>query len=350
MAQDELLSQEEIDALLNGPGGDNTQEQSNGNDNGGQRIRPYDPASQNRIVRERLHGLDIINQRFARKFRVSLFNLIRHSADITIDAVAYQGYRDFVRNVPVPTNLNLVTMKPLRGTALVVFPPDLVFMVVDNLFGGDGRFVTRNEGREFTNTEQRIIQRVLSLVMEAYQECWEPVFKLELAYVRSEVQAKFANITNSPTELIVSTTFHIDVGSLSSHFQICIPYPMIEPLRELLNNPSSGNEDSVDVAWTRRMANEVQDSRVELSVELASIPSHIGKIRDLKVGDVLPIELPKTVTACTDEVPVLECTYGTHNGQRALRVSRVIDHSGPDRAVTPFSRVSPSKTEESTHV
>src|SRR5699024_4782009 len=141
------------------------------------RIRPYDPATQHRVIRERLHGLDIINQRFARHFRVGLFNLIRRSADITIDTIQYQSYKDFVRNVPVPTNLNLVTMKPLRGTALVVFPPNLIYLVVDNLFGGDGRFVTKSEGREFTNTEQRIIRRLLNLAMDNYQRSWRTVYQ-----------------------------------------------------------------------------------------------------------------------------------------------------------------------------
>lgn len=347
MAEDELLSQDEIDVLLSEPGSEDNDDKADHSP----RIRPYDPATQNRIVRERLHGLDIINQRFARKFRVSLFNLIRHSADITVEGLAYQSYKDFVRNVPVPTNINLITMKPLRGTALVVFPPDLIFMIVDNLFGGDGRFVTKNEGREFTNTEQRIIRRVLDLALNAYQECWQDVYKLEMAYVRSEIQAKFANITNSPNELIVNTTFHLEVGNLSSYFQICIPYAMVEPLRDQLNNPASGNEDSADQAWTESMADKIRDSEVELAAEFVTIPSRVGQVRDLQVGDVLPIDLPKTVTARIDAVPVLECEYGSHNSQRALRVTRVINHSDPDET-TPTSSIkgSASTTKESTHV
>ncbi|NQY84030.1 MAG: flagellar motor switch protein FliM, partial [Alcanivorax sp.] len=218
MAQDDLLSQEEIDALLNGPGGDDESPASKE-----PRLRPYDPASQHRVIRERLHSLDIINERFARHFRVSLFNLIRRSADITVDSVRYQSFKDFARNLPVPTNLNLIAMKPLRGTGLVVFPPSLVFMVVDNLFGGDGRFVTKSEGREFTNTEQRIIQRLLKLAIDGYQDAWKSVYSLEISYLRSEIQAKFANITNSPNEIIVNTTFHLEVGNLASDFQVCMP-------------------------------------------------------------------------------------------------------------------------------
>lgn len=162
MSQDDLLSQEEIDALLKGVSGDNEATPSPA----AARLRRYDPATQHRVVRDRLHTLDIINERFARQFRMGLFNLMRRTVDITVDGVRYLSYSEFSRNVPVPANINMVALKPLRGSALVVFPPSLVFMVVDNLFGGDGRFLAKSEGREFTNTEQRIIQRILTLAIE----------------------------------------------------------------------------------------------------------------------------------------------------------------------------------------
>lgn len=238
MSQDDLLSQDEIDALLKGVSGED--EASTGGDAvSDARVRPYDPATQHRVIRERLHALDIINERFARQFRMSLFNLLRRSADITVESVRYQSYSDFARHIPVPTNINLISMKPLRGTALVVFPPSLVFMVVDNLFGGDGRFVTKSEGREFTHTEQRIIQRLLKLSIDAYQDAWKSVYPLEIDYTRSEMQVRFANITSSPNEIVVTSTFHLEVGNLASNFQICMPYSMIEPIRDLLSGPPS---------------------------------------------------------------------------------------------------------------
>ncbi|MBN7795834.1 flagellar motor switch protein FliM [Parahaliea mediterranea] len=322
MSQDDLLSQEEIDALLSGDGGE---DEGGDSKDGEPRIKPYDPASQQRIIRERLHTLDIINERFARHFRVGLFNLLRRSADITVDSVRYQSYKDFARNVPVPTNINLIAMKPLRGTALLVFPPSLVFMVVDNLFGGDGRFLTKSEGREFTNTEQRIIRRILDLAIDAYQESWQSVYALNISYLRSEIQAKFANITNSPNEIVVNTTFHLEVGNLASDFQICMPYSMIEPLRDLLTNPVL--DGASDANWTQRMAGELRQSEVELIADFIHLPSSIGEVMSLNIGDVLPMELPDTVIARVDGVPVMECEYGSRDDQRALRVLQMIDHT-----------------------
>jgi len=322
MAQDDFLVQDEIDALLNSVSGEDDEGDKQSGD---ARIRPYDPRTQHRIIKDRLHGLDMINQRFARLFRISLFNLIRRNADVTVDPITFQSYSDYSRYMPVPTNINLVSMKPLRGTGLFVFPPGLVFMVVDNLFGGDGRFLTRSEGREFTATEQRIIQRLLKLATDAYQESWKSIFSLEIQYLRSEMQAKFANITNSPNEVIVNTTFHLDVGNTSSDFQICMPYSMIEPLKDILTNPADKTDSYGDGSWNKRMSRELKQADVELVADFVDIPAKISHVLSLKVGDVLPIELPETVTAHVDGVPVLECGYGSQNEHKALSVIRNIE-------------------------
>ncbi len=231
---DSILSQAEIDALLNGDS--EVKDEPTASVSGESDIRPYDPNTQRRVVRERLQALEIINERFARHFRMGLFNLLRRSPDITVGAIRIQPYHEFARNLPVPTNLNLIHLKPLRGTGLVVFSPSLVFIAVDNLFGGDGRFPTKVEGREFTHTEQRVINRMLKLALEGYSDAWKAINPLEVEYVRSEMQVKFTNITTSPNDIVVNTPFHVEIGNLTGEFNICLPFSMIEPLRELLVN------------------------------------------------------------------------------------------------------------------
>ncbi|APR03245.1 flagellar motor switch protein FliM [Thauera chlorobenzoica] len=342
MSQDDLLSQEEIDALLKGVSGDNEATPSPAATS----LRRYDPATQHRVVRDRLHTLDIINERFARQFRMGLFNLMRRTVDITVDSVRYLSYSEFSRNVPVPANINMLALKPLRGSALMVFPPSLVFMVVDNLFGGDGRFLAKSEGREFTNTEQRIIQRILALAIEAYGEAWKAVYPLEISYLRSEMQSRFANITNSPNEIVVNTVFNIEVGNLSSSFNICMPYTMITPLRDLLTNPLNDARTG-DGNWRQRLAGELRHSQVEVVAEFATLSSHIAQVLGLKAGDVLPLELPETIIAKVDGVPVMECEYGRQRDQRALRVRRLIDHVPDGPQAGPLAGLAASKPKES---
>ena len=322
MSEEGFLAQDEIDALLNGVRGDDVE--SSKQDSSGANVRPYDPRTQHRIIKDRLHSLEIINQRFARGFRGALFNLIRRNADITVDPVNFESFNNYSKNVPVPCNINLVSMKPLRGNALFVFPPSMVFVLVDNLFGGNGNFLARTEGRDFSATEQKVIEKVLKLATEAYQESWQSIFPIEIEYQRSEVQAKFANITNSPNEVIVKTNFQMEVGNSSFEFQICIPYPMIEPIKELLANPVDTDQSHGDQSWSSRISRELQESEVELVAEFLSIPSRISNILSLKVGDVLPIELPNEVVSCVDNVPVLKSGYGTQNGLKALSVKKLI--------------------------
>ncbi|ANC41532.1 flagellar motor switch protein FliM [Hafnia alvei] len=322
---DSILSQAEIDALLNGDSDNGKPDNEVPLAGSESDVRPYDPTTQRRVVRERLQALEIINERFARQFRMGLFNLLRRSPDITVGAVKIQPYHEFARNLPVPTNLNLIHLNPLRGTALMVFAPSLVFMAVDNLFGGDGRFPTKVDGREFTHTEQRVIKRMLRLALDAYRDAWSAIYKLEVEYVRSEIQVKFTNITTSPNDIVVTTPFTIEVGALSGEFNICIPFSMIEPLRELLVNPPLENSKQEDQHWRDTLSKQVQHSELELVANFVDIPLRLSEVLKLQPGDVLPIEKPEKLIANVDGVPVLTCQYGSQNGQYALRVERLIN-------------------------
>lgn len=320
---DDILSQEEIDALL---GGGKSESSSNVEDkNSKDGIKKYDPTTQRRIVRERLQALEIINERFVRQLRMVYFNLFRRSPEITLGPLKTMPYHEFAKNLPMPTNLNLVNLKPLRGSSLFVFSPSLVFIAVDNLFGGDGRFPTRVEGREFTPTEQRVIKRMLRLALDAYSECWSAVYKIDAEFVRSESQIKFTNITSSPNDIVVTTDFNIELGNAQGEFSICIPFSMIEPIRELLKNPPLENSQYEDEQFKKQIRKEINLSEVQLNVDFVNIPIRVNDILTLKEGDVLPIDKPDILTAYIDGVPVLTGRYGNHNGQYAIKIQDMMN-------------------------
>jgi flagellar motor switch protein FliM len=323
MGHEEFMSQEEVDALLKGVTGEIDQEADEKKPAG---VRPYNIATQERIVRGRMPGLEIINDRFARLMRVGIFNFMRRSAEISVGPVKVQKYSEFTRNLPIPTNLNLVHVKPLRGTSLFVFDPNLVFFVVDNLFGGDGRFHTRVEGREFTHTEQRIISKRLNLLVEHYATSWRSVKPLQFEYMRSEMHTQFANVA-TPNEIVIVTQFTIEFGSTGGTLHICMPYSMIEPIRDVLSSPIQGEALEVDRRWVRVLSQQVQSAEVELTVDLAEIRSSFEQLLNMRAGDVLPIDIPEQVVAKVDGVPVMECGYGIFNGQYALRVQKMISAS-----------------------
>lgn len=317
---DNFLSQEEVDALLKGVNGDQDDAAAPEEASG---VRTYNLATQERIVRGRMPTLEIINERFARLLRVGLFNFIRRSAEVSVGSVRVSKYSEFIRNLVVPTNLNLVHMKPLRGTALMVFDPGLVFLLVDNLFGGDGRFHTRVEGRDFTQTEQRIILRILDIVFEAYTKSWEPVFPVEFEYIRSEMNTQFANIA-TPNEVVVSSTFTVELGAVSGQIHFCLPYSMIEPIRDTLTSSLQGEALEVDKRWIRLMTQQIQIAEVELVATLGTGRATFDEILNMKVGDVIPLAVAEQIQATVDGVPVMDCTYGVLNGQYALKVEKLL--------------------------
>ncbi|MBC9907566.1 MULTISPECIES: flagellar motor switch protein FliM [Achromobacter] len=324
MAYEAFLSQDEVDALLAGVTGESDSKTTAADPNAG--ARAYDLSSPDRVVRRRMQTLELINERFARQMRHVLLNFMRRSADITVGSIKIQKYADFERNLPVPSNLNMIQMKPLRGTALFTYDPNLVFLVIDSLFGGDGRYHTRVEGRDFTTTEQRIIRRLLNLTLESYGKSWDPVYPIEFEYVRSEMHTKFASITGN-NEVVVVTSFHIEFGATGGDLNICLPYSMIEPVRDLLTRPLQETTlEEVDQRWAQQLSRQVRSADIDVVAEFARIPSSIRELMSLKVGDVLPVTVPETIVASVDGVPLMECGYGVFNGQYALRVQNMFTH------------------------
>ncbi|AWI80348.1 MAG: flagellar motor switch protein FliM [Betaproteobacteria bacterium HGW-Betaproteobacteria-13] len=323
----DFLSQEEVDALLRGVSGESDEPAEEEVDDGG--VRPYNMATQERIVRGRMPTMELINERFARYLRIGLFNYMHRNAEVSVGPIRVQKYAEFVRNLVVPTNLNLVVAKPLRGTGLVVFDPNLVFLVVDNMFGGDGRFHTRVEGRDFTPTEQRIIQGMLNVVFAEYSKAWAPVFKLELEYVRSEMNSQFANIA-TPSEIVLATSFSLELGGAQAEMHFCFPYSMVEPIRDLLYSTMQSDHLTQDRRWENLLSRQLQTAEVELTCNLGTAKVSLRDIVNMRVGDVIPLHVNDLLLAEVDGVPIIECRHGTQSGQYAIKVERFIGSEEQD--------------------
>lgn len=328
MATD-FLSQDEVDALLKGVSGE-TDEPAVA-DEGEEGVRSYNLGTQERIVRGRMPTLELINERFARYLRIGLFNYMHRTTEISVGPIRVQKYSEFIRNLVVPTNLNLVSAKPLRGTSLFVFDPNLVFLVVDNMFGGDGRFHTRVEGRDFTPTEQRIIRGLLNVIFSEYSRSWKPVYDISFEFIRSEMNSQFANIA-TPSEIVISTTFSLEFGGTAAEMHICFPYSMVEPIRDLLYSTMQSDQLSTDKRWIVMLRKQLKDAEVEIAANLATTTITLGQILKMKIGDIIPVSISDKIIAQVDDIPLMECRYGQQGGQYALRIERFMTSDSEDSA------------------
>lgn len=321
MAQTDILSQDEIDALLHGVDeGDVETEDPYPSDG---QARDFNFATQDRIVRGRMPTLEMVNERFARELRVRLFNVLRRSAEISVAGTRITKFSEYMHSLFVPTSLNLVRAHPLHGTALFVFDPKLVFVLVDNFFGGDGRFYTRIEGRDFTPMEMRVVHGVLEGIFEDMQKAWQPVMELDFEFLNSEVNPQFANIV-SPTEIVVVNDFHIELDGGGGNLHITLPYSMIEPIREQLDTGIQSDRTDVDQRWMRAMEQEIQTAEVEISSTLAEATVTVQELLDIQPGDIIPLELPESVSLKVEEIPLLRGKFGVSNGMNAIQITERI--------------------------
>ncbi|MBN8506712.1 MAG: flagellar motor switch protein FliM [Burkholderiales bacterium] len=317
----QILSQDEVDALLQGITGESQKLEQEEVQEGG--IREYNLASQERIVRGRMPTMEIINERFARNIRVGLFNFIRKSPEVAIGGIKVQKYSHFLREIVVPTNFNIMAVKPLRGSGLIVCDPTLVFAVIDALFGGLGKFHARIEGRDFSPTEQRVILRLVEVICTEYHKAWKGIYPLELEYVRSEMQPQFATIA-TPSEIVVSSSFTLEVGETTGTIYFCIPYSTLEPIRDVLYSTTQGDSSEPDRRWVNLLKNQIQAAEVELVAELGTAPATIEQLLAFQPGDFIELDLLPLIQAKVDGVPVFNCHYGTSNKRYAIKIDEML--------------------------
>jgi flagellar motor switch protein FliM len=324
MSGNDVLSQDEIDALLHGV--DSGAVKTEATPVPGE-ARNYDFANQVRIVRGRMPTLEMINERFARLFRTSLFNMLRRTPEVAVAPVKMQKFSEYVHSLHVPTSLNLVRILPLRGTALVVLDPKLVFATVDNFFGGNGRFA-KIEGREFTATESRVIHMLLKHIFGDVKEAWSHVARLDIEYLNSEINPHFANIV-SPTEIVVVTSFHVELDGGGGAVHITMPYSMIEPLRELLDAGVASDRVEHDERWVQALKEEIEDAEVELTTSLGRGRITMQQLLEMQVGDILPCDFNGRATVLAEDVPIFRGAFGVSHGQQAVQIEERVSRHKP---------------------
>lgn len=314
----DLLSQDEIDALLHGVDDGDIDTEGGGGD---EPVRSYDLTSQDRIVRGRMPTLEMINERFARYTRISMFNLLRRTADVSVSGIQIQKFGEYVHTLYVPTSLNMVKFRPLRGTGLIILDAKLVFKLVDNFFGGDGRHA-KIEGREFTPTELRVVQMVLEKVFVDLREAWKAVKDIEFEYMNCEVNPSLANIV-SPSEVVVVSTFHVELDGGGGELHITMPYSMVEPIREMLDAGLQSDTDDRDDRWVTFLKQDVMDTNINLECNIVERKISLRDIVDLRKGDVIPISMSDTHVVTANGVPVFEATLGQVNENLAFKVMKL---------------------------
>ncbi len=324
----DILSQDEVDALLGGVD-DGAIDTSSDDDEYDGEARAFDFNNQERIVRGRLPTLEMINERFARYFRISFFNMLRKSPEISVNGIEMVKFNEYIQTLFVPTSLSMIKMAPLRGTGLIMLDPKLVFILVDNFFGGDGRIHAKIEGREFTSTELRVIEKVVHICFADLVKAWEPVMAVNFNYHNHEVNPHMATIV-SPSEVIVVSKFHIELDGGGGDIHVVYPYSMIEPIRSLLDTGVQSDHGDIDERWAILLKEELMHAKINMQALFLEKQIPVSDLINFKVGDIIPVDLPEQVMILAEDMPIIRGQYGEHQGNTAVKVEEIVEIYDPE--------------------
>jgi flagellar motor switch protein FliM len=339
----QILSQSEVDALLAavtdgdvaatsaaGSGGGGSANRNIKSVNGGnleKNVIVYDLTSQDRIIRGRLPQLEVIYEKFMRSFRVSLSASLRKIASITLTSTEFLKFGEFINTLPIPTCMSVLRFNNLRGSALFVIEAKLAYALVDSFFGGADRPYSKLDGKEFTPIELQIVKKVVELAINELEISWSTIEKIDCSFQRTEINPQFVGIV-PPTDVVIASTFDVELEQASGTISIVIPYSTIEPIKQKLSTGFQVESDQTDKKlWTSIIKEQLYDTDVDIKVNLGETEIKLKDLMNLKIGDVIPLTQDSSgeLDVQVENVKKFKGYYGVHHGTVAMQITRQIE-------------------------
>ena len=274
------------------------------------------------IARRRMPTLELIHERFSRAVRLTLFNMIRAPIEVQMHLPVVKSYDNFVNEFPERTNINIVGIRPLRGVGCWIVDPGVVYIAIDNMFGGEGRLPPKLGLREYTATELRIIRRLVDALLSEYEKAWKAVYEIKFDFMRQETNFGFAKIT-SPSEMVLHSKFTIEINGRPGDVDLCIPFWVLEPVKSILYNNMQGFASEPDEHWANLLSDQVHEAPVTAVAVLARKQMLLGEVASLSVGEIIPIEIMDPITVYVDGLPVIRGQYGVKNGRYSVKIQTI---------------------------
>lgn len=332
MAEQNVLSQDEVDALMQGMKSGAVSTESDGD---ALEVRAYELGKAARIVRGGMSALQAVNERFVRLHRASLYQMLRRQTPISVGTIQALKLGDYLQRLKMPSSINTVHILPAHGLGLIMLSSEYVFSAVECYFGGRGK-VGAVEARDFTAAENRIIQLLLQLTLADIKAAWAHLLPLEMTFQSSESNPAFVD-SLSATDTVLVSEFSIELDGKCGELHVLLPYTITDTLRSTLATDGRGDSENRDERWSAALREEIEDADVQLNTLLGNARMSLAELINLKPGDVIPCDFSGKVTVMVEDVPLFRGGYGTSRGQQAVKVE---ERLGYPRA----SAVSPSSS------
>ncbi|MGA6926739.1 MAG: flagellar motor switch protein FliM [Desulfosarcina sp.] len=320
---DQILSQEEIDALLSAMDSGEIDVAEEPQD-APVEVRPYDLTTQNIMQRGRFDALEEVYDKFVNRFQGSLSSLFQRAISVKVVSRETVKFGEFIRAFSNPTGFVIFGMEPLIGSALMAFEPHLVFSLIDCMFGGDGRPIEKI--REFTTIERRILQRITTAVLKDLETAWEAAYRLRLILRKIETKPEFVYLVN-PNDQLIIVVFSISTPSFSGNIHLCLPYLMLEPIKDQLSSTYLREKDRAS-SFGEEIRSLLGRTEVNLVAELGTTVYSVKEVLNFEVDDILRLNTgpQSSVLVKIERVPKYLGMPGVVKGSKAVQITEVINH------------------------
>lgn len=286
----EILSQSEIDALLQALSSGELDVQQIKEVESSRKISKYDFRNPQKIAKDQLRTLEIIHENFGRLFQTFLSGYLRAPIKASILTVDQFAYSEFINAIPNPAFLSIIDFKPLNGQILLDISTNVVYSIIDRILGGDGE--GEQEIRPFTEIELSLLTNIVDRMMAIISEAWSNVIDLKPKLDKIDTNPQFAQIVPH-NETIALITFNLEVGATEGMMNICIPYLVIEPILDKLSTRFwfSTTEKAPSEEELKVIKNKIMNTKVTVRAELGSTTVKVKDILNLQEGDVIKLDV-----------------------------------------------------------
>jgi len=285
----EVLSQNEIDALLNALTSGEVDVEEIQEVDSASKIRKYDFRNPQKIAKDQLRTLEIIHENFGRLFQTFLSGYLRAPVKTNILTVDQFAYSEFSNAISNPAFLSIIDFKPLNGQILIDISTNVVYSIIDRLLGGDG--TEKQEIRAFSEIELSLLESMMNKIMPIIEESWQNVVQLKPKLDKIETNPQFAQIV-PPNETIALITMNIDIGATEGMLNVCIPYLVIEPILDKLSTRYwfSTEQRGLSEKEMAAVRERILNTRVPVRAELGSTTLNVREVLNLQRGDVIKLD------------------------------------------------------------
>jgi flagellar motor switch protein FliM len=325
---EQVLSQAEIDALLGGISEGvietETQLEAAAPIEEHKEVKSIDFIRYTKGKKEKLPALEFIYDRFSKSFRSALSLFMEKEIEVGVSPIQYVEYAEFIKTLPLPTNMNIVVTENLKGFFIVIFDAKMIFSVLETIFGSSVISAPKIEGREFTKIEFNVIKKLIDLVSIEMEKAWAPVYEIHCKYSRSEINPNYITMV-APEENVSLCEFSIEIGDITSWMKVCMPYGVLETVKSYLMSTPSREDMEMREKWLTQLKERVLDVPLEIRALLGKKKMPIQEFMQITNDNIIMVDryVNDPIDISVYEKTKFRGKMGIYKGNKAVKLEEM---------------------------